>query len=77
MLCVIPSSLAAIHAIAQYVTHHLKLGSAPSQVVCSWLFVCRQCYNTADGLLVLGQYCLHSHIASTISRCSRGQKVRK
>ena len=72
-----PAVWLAIHTIAQFVMLHLKLDSAPSQVVCSWLFVCRQCYNTADGLLVMARYCLHRHIASALTRSrgkSRGHK---
>ena len=85
-ICSFSDSLAAVHTIAQFVVHHLKLDSVPSRVVYSWLFVCRQSYNTAEGLLVLMSYSLHQHIARALLRCGQknkpqsqvgGEKVRR
>ena len=61
-----------MHTIAEFVVHSLSSESPPvsTQVTTAWLFVCRQLYNTGEGLMVLEPYRLHMHIANVWKRVS-------
>ena len=56
------------HTIAQFAKKALSdrlPGETPSKAVISgFVFVCRQMYNTCDGLMVLNPYELHQHVAN-------------
>eukprot|EP00118_Oscarella_pearsei_P019053 m.199524 g.199524 ORF g.199524 m.199524 type:complete len:1322 (+) comp39573_c1_seq7:174-4139(+) len=64
------SNSAPVHILAQFVLRALE-GSLPSSVshppsesvIAAYVFVCRQLYNTCEGLLILYPYQLHSHVA--------------
>ena len=59
---------APVNTIAEFVVHSLS-GSKPPvspPVTGAWLFVCRQLYNTGEGLLLLEPYSLHMHMASVL-----------
>ena len=54
------------HVISQFVAMSLdgSLATKPSaNVTLAYLFVCRQLYNTGEGLMTLLQYSLHNLIA--------------
>ncbi|XP_062502154.1 protein broad-minded-like isoform X2 [Corticium candelabrum] len=57
----------AVHTLAQFAQRALEgslSSSLPSeQAVSSFVFVCRQLYNTCEGLVVLYPYELHMHVA--------------
>lgn len=56
----------AAHVIAQFVVDSLSLvpSATPTpQVLGAWMFICRQLYNTGQGLCVLEPFQLHLHIA--------------
>lgn len=61
------SRFSPAHTIAQFAKKALSdrlPGGTPSKAVISgFLFVCRQLYNTCDGLMVLNHYELHQHVA--------------
>ena len=66
----LPSSAPA-HTIANFTVCALKCSlpsSIPPEVVEAFILVCRQCYNTCDGLLVLKEYTLHKHIAAAMTK---------
>ncbi|XP_078356589.1 protein broad-minded-like, partial [Oculina patagonica] len=56
------------HTIAQFAKKALSdrlPGGTPSKaVIAGFVFVCRQLYNTCDGLMVLNHYELHQHVAN-------------
>lgn len=56
------------HTIAQFAKKALSdrlPGGTPSKAVISgFVFVCRQLYNTCDGLMVLNPYELHQFVAN-------------
>jgi hypothetical protein len=56
-----------VHTLAQFAQYALDgslSASIPSErVVSSFVFVCRQLYNTCEGLVVLYPYELHMHVA--------------
>ena len=62
------------HTIAQFAKKALSdrlPGGTPSKAVISgFLFVCRQLYNTCDGLMVLNHYELHQHVANAWMKVS-------
>ena len=62
----------AAHTIAQFVVQSLSLVSPATptskttptpKILGAWMFICRQLYNTGEGLLVLERFQLHLHIA--------------
>ena len=61
-----PPRSAPVHTIVEFVVHSLssKGPHISPQVTSAWLFVCRQLYNTGEGLMCLEPYHLHMHIAS-------------
>ena len=66
--CVVSlSSSAPAHTIAQFTVCALQQSLTPpipAAVTENFLFVCRQLYNTCEGLLVLKEYTLPKHIAA-------------
>ncbi|KAJ7374734.1 hypothetical protein OS493_005081 [Desmophyllum pertusum] len=56
------------HTIAQFAKKALSdrlPGGTPSKaVIAGFVFVCRQLYNTCDGLMVLNPYELHQYVAN-------------
>ena len=61
--------LAPIHTIAQFTKKSLagKLEPKPSlKLISVFLFVCRQLYNTCEGLMILNSYALSKAIASAV-----------
>lgn len=64
--------------IAQYVITILSNHSTPwpSELVFSCLLVCRQLYNTSEGVLALLPYKLHLHLAKAIERGSTEERDR-
>lgn len=67
------------HTIAQFAKKALSdrlAGGTPSKAVISgFLFVCRQLYNTCDGLMVLNHYELHQYVANAWSKVSSDADV--
>ena len=66
------------HIVAQFVVDSFgqtRSHSMPSRVVCACLFVCRQLYNTAEGIIVLRPYSLHRHISTTLTRGLRKEEL--
>ena len=64
----------AVQSIAQFTVHALS-GKSPlvsHEVATAWLFVCRQLYNTAEGLHVLLPYSIHMHIANCLNKVMGG-----
>ena len=63
----------AAHTIAQFVVQSLPFvtsatpltpSATPSpHILGAWMFICRQLYNTGEGLTVLEPFQLHLHIA--------------
>ena len=47
----------------------------PPHVLGAWLFICRQLYNTGEGLLVLEPFQLHLHIARAHKIVSTAKKI--
>ncbi|GFR74597.1 protein broad-minded-like [Elysia marginata] len=67
----------AAHLIAEFTKKALsdKLSPpCPSAVTGAYLYVCRQLYNTCEGLLVLSQYELHTCIAQTWRKLQDSEK---
>jgi len=71
MLHIFYSRSSAAHIIAKFTKKALlgqlpkEAGPAPShQVIGAYLYICRQLYNTCEGLLVLYPYDLHSVAAN-------------
>ena len=64
------------HTIAQFAKKALSdrlPGGTPSKAVISgFVFVCRQLYNTCDGLMVLSPYELHQCVANAWIKVSLG-----
>eukprot|EP00795_Rhopilema_esculentum_P012331 gene12331-2980_t len=80
------SRLAPVHTIAQFAKKALNgsLETKPSdKVISSFLFVCRQLYNTCEGLMIMGNF-THSDIISKallrtreIESCDSGRSKTK
>ena len=65
----------AVESIAQFTVHTLSEKAPPlvsHEVATAWLLVCRQLYNTAEGLNVLLPYSIHTHIANCLNKVGRG-----
>ena len=64
------------HSIAQFakmaLSDQLPGGSVPRAVISGFVFVCRQLYNTCEGLIVLNPYGLHRCLANAWSEVSQG-----
>ena len=65
------SRLAAVHTIASFTKKALSftLDVQPNQsVVCAFLFVCRQLYNTCVGLMIMNNFLLNDSISKALLR---------
>ena len=63
-ICIYRSTVA--NTVARFIVKSLPLvpsATPPSHVLGAWLFICRQLYNTGEGLVVLEPFQLHLHIA--------------
>ena len=70
--------MAPIHTVSEFVKKALqgKLDPQPSQrIINGFLFVCRQLYNTCEGLMILSSYGLNKCVYSALERLMRNSEV--